>query len=365
MKIAIVSRKFDKVVGGVEKMVLTLAHQMILRGHEVCVISLDHPTATSFYNWPEEVQWIKLGIGDPDTKATFFIRFMRVIRMREVLKKNKIDSAVGFQIGSFALLRLSSLGLNLCCVAAERNAPSLFNYIRHGRVKRFLSNLILATSDVVSVQLESNKYFYPRFIQNKIVITPNPISTSMIYKTDSRIAESHPVILYVGRVTYQKNLEVLVSAMALLPRKAVLRIVGEGDSLPEVLNLAKLLNVSINHFPFSYHLDDYYVSSDLFCLPSRWEGFPNVVGESLAHGLPVVAFEQCAGISSLIYDGINGIRAKGIDDPVELASAIKTALSASWDSSVIRRSIENFDLEFFSNCWESALTRLPRKNVNG
>ena len=355
MNLLIYSRKFDGVVGGVEKMVLTLAEQMSARGHTVTVVSLDNLDAQAFYSWPHKVAWIKLGIGNPDHKASLKTRVIRLLALRQLLDKLKIDTVVGFQIGSFALLRLASSGLQVRTVAAERNAPTLFEFIRYGSYKRVLSNLILSTADAISVQLESNKFFYPKILWSKILITPNPIFASIQYKSDFNKAIKPKVILYVGRVTFQKNLEVLITAVSTLREKPILRIVGDGDSLPTVLSLAKALQVEIELAPFTEDLSPIYLAADIFCLPSRWEGFPNVVGEALAHGLPVVGFDGCAGISSLVEDFKSGIIVPGNDDPKALSEGLSRALSHDWDPFVVRQMIGKFSLGYFSDSWESVL----------
>jgi glycosyltransferase involved in cell wall biosynthesis len=356
LNLLILSRKFDGVVGGVEKMVLTLAKQMSLRGHTVTVVSLDNLNAESFYSWPPEVAWIKLGIGIPDKKATWRIRIKRVVAIRRLLLNLDVDTVVGFQIGSFALLRVASLGVRVRSVAAERNAPTLFNFIRYGKLKRFLSNSVLLTADAISVQLESNKVLYPKMMWPKMHITPNPILTTVQLKKNSSKLRSTKIILYVGRVTFQKNLEVLINAASRLKEKPIIRVIGDGDSLNAVILLARAMKVELDVLPFTENLSSIYSEADVFCLPSRWEGFPNVVGESLAHGLPVVGFAGCAGIPSLVENFKSGVVASGNGDPVTLSEALEQALSYNWDPETVRKTTEKFSLMHFADSWESVLS---------
>jgi len=355
MNLLIFSRKFGGVVGGVEKMVLTLATQMTARGHKVTIVSLDNLDAEAFYSWPSEVAWIKLGIGNPDDKASLKTRVKRLLALRSLLYNLKIDTVVGFQIGSFALIKAASIGVEVRTIAAERNAPTLFNFIQNGKYKRVLSNIILSSADAISVQLESNRAFYPKILQNKILITPNPILASVQYKSSSDIPAKPKTILYVGRVTFQKNLEVLITAISMLKEKPMLRIVGDGESLLGAISLANALRVEIELSPFTQNLSSLYLEADVFCLPSRWEGFPNVVGEALAHGLPVVGFNGCAGISSLVENFKSGIVARGNDDPTALSEALLQALSHAWDPLLVRQAIKKFSIEHFSDSWEYIL----------
>ena len=89
-------------------------------------------------------------------------------------------------------------------------------------------------------------------------------------------------------------------------------------------------------------------------MPSRWEGFPNVVAEALAHGLPVVGFELCSGIPELITNDISGIVAKGMDNSQSLALALKRASMTNFSSLDIQRSINEYSFDQFIRKWEDA-----------
>lgn len=361
MNLVILTRKLGGVVGGVEKMVLLLAKEMQLRGHVVTVVSLDNLVAEAFYDWPVGVSWVKLGIGDVDSTATFRVRIKRILAIRKLLRDQQIDSIVGFQIGSFVLARLASVFSGIKCVAAERNAPTLFEFIKNGRMKRFFSSLALFSADAISVQLEENRGLYPSLLQNKILINHNAILVPKNLR-GPKISQNPKVILYVGRVTFQKNIEVLVNAVSKLGSPTILRIVGSGDSLQTVTLLAKSLHVNLELCEFSNTLEHHYLSADVFCLPSRWEGFPNVVGEALSYGLPVVGFKDCAGMKSLVVHGKTGIVAEGNNDPKSLALALDVALATTWDPTQIRESTKRFSLENFIKSWEATLSP---KGLNG
>ena len=69
MKVAIFSRAFNGIAGGVEKMVIALALELVKRNHEVIVISLDKFDAKPFFKWPKTVTWYPLGIGKFSSKS--------------------------------------------------------------------------------------------------------------------------------------------------------------------------------------------------------------------------------------------------------------------------------------------------------
>ena len=65
-----------------------------------------------------------------------------------------------------------------------------------------------------------------------------------------------------------------------------------------------------------------FESSNIFCMPSKWEGFPNAVAEALAAGLPVVGYAECAGLNQLVVSGYNGVLAEGNGDVASLRDAL-------------------------------------------
>jgi glycosyltransferase involved in cell wall biosynthesis len=69
-------------------------------------------------------------------------------------------------------------------------------------------------------------------------------------------------------------------------------------------------------------VNQYYRSAQLFCLPSRWEGFPNALAEAMSFGLPAVGLAGCAGVNNLIEDGRTGLLV-----PVAEAGGLAEALA--------------------------------------
>ena len=115
-----------------------------------------------------------------------------------------------------------------------------------------------------------------------------------------------PVVLHVGRIAPEKNLEGLIAAFRAIRQRlpgAVLVVVGDGPAsgrlataLPEVILTGPRTGVE---------LAEHYASGDLFVFPSTTETFGNVVTEAMASGLAVVAFDRAAA-GQHIRDGRNG-----------------------------------------------------------
>lgn len=350
MNILIFSRSYSGIAGGVEKVSIDLAGGLFSRGYTVSIVSFDQPLSNSFFRWPIGVNWIRIPIGEANQRNSFRIRLQRLVSLRSILRSQDFDVAVAFQIGSFLPLRIASLGLKTKVIAAERNSPDLFSYIRKGKVKHILANQSLRFAHKVAIQFEEYSKLYPSYLRGKLVVTPNWVQQKHGVIHD-KINETIQ-ILYIGRLSFQKNVQVLLAAMDLLPDQYKLTIIGEGSDLIEIERITARSRNKVKLISNKQNLKPYYVKSNVFCLPSRWEGFPNVLAEALSYGIPIVGFADCSGVKELVQDGINGYKADGMGDPKTLAAAIIKVVDLDLDPNVIKATVEDYTFEKFLDYWE-------------
>jgi glycosyltransferase involved in cell wall biosynthesis len=118
-------------------------------------------------------------------------------------------------------------------------------------------------------------------------------------------------ILFVGRVTGEKQIDVLLKAVALLPAEldAKLEIVGGGDQLRNLQSLAEQLRIADRVTFTGYVTDDElrqaYTRATVFGMPSIAELQSIATMEAMASALPVVAADAMA-LPHLVHDGENG-----------------------------------------------------------
>ncbi|TVR19334.1 MAG: glycosyltransferase [Balneolaceae bacterium] len=124
----------------------------------------------------------------------------------------------------------------------------------------------------------------------------------------------NPKLVFVGRLIHRKGLDLLLEVIHKMKqngRTVELIVVGDGEEKSAYINMAKKFGISSlihfegeqkNPFPFMK-------MADIFVLPSRSEGFPNVLLEAMALGLPVVA-ANCESGPDEILNGKNGLLAK-------------------------------------------------------
>ena len=160
------------------------------------------------------------------------------------------------------------------------------------------------------------------------------------------IEHERPVIGYVGNIRPVKGSDVLIEAMDHLVKQtgnpdAELWIIGSGEIEAQVRARATALGLDsrVRFLGRQPHdaIPRWMSAVDVFCLPSRNEGCPNVILEALASGKPVVA-SRVGGIPELLTDGDNGYLVPS-ENPAALAGALAKALERAWDPEALRGSV--------------------------
>ncbi|MEO8190265.1 MAG: glycosyltransferase family 4 protein [Acidobacteriota bacterium] len=177
-------------------------------------------------------------------------------------------------------------------------------------------------------------------------------------------------ILCVAHLYPRKDVATLLDAMALLPSEARLRVIGTGPERKALLARAAALRlgervVLAGHVPFD-RLAEEYRSADVFCLPSRQEGFGIVFLEAMAAGLPIVAARATA-VPEVVADRECGLLVPPGDAPA-LASALQSVLG---DASLRQRLAESgrrrvtaYDAPLIARKFLAAIAGAPTELAN-
>lgn len=163
-----------------------------------------------------------------------------------------------------------------------------------------------------------------------------PLRTKLGFEAHQRL------VVYLGNLVPEKGPDLLIRALAHLrpDERPQAALVGDGPYEPELRRLAAELGVTdwvrfCGRRPFA-EIPDWLAASDLLCLPSRREGCPNVVLESLASGRPVAA---CAvgGVPEILSNSSGRLVAP--EDPAALGIAMHEILSQTWDPAELRATV--------------------------
>ena len=146
------------------------------------------------------------------------------------------------------------------------------------------------------------------------------------------IADDEPLFAFVGKLRYEKGLDVLLEAVDMLAtRGGAVRLVVAGDG-PGQAAAQRFLDGrdagrAINMLGFTRDVAGVLSAADALVVPSRWEGLPLSVMEAMAAGVPVIA-ARVGGVPELVADGRTGLLVPP-EDPQSLADAIERLASDS------------------------------------
>jgi glycosyltransferase involved in cell wall biosynthesis len=139
--------------------------------------------------------------------------------------------------------------------------------------------------------------------------------------------KERPVILYVGRLSQEKDLTMLFEAFRILNQRGnyQLCIVGDGPLRPQTECFVRTTAHAAyaGMIPYGERLAECYATADVLALPSRNETFGLTILEALASGLPVVAVNQ-GGPTDLLHASVGTLAAPG--DPVDFAEKLARVL---------------------------------------
>lgn len=183
----------------------------------------------------------------------------------------------------------------------------------------------------------------------------HPALRSQAFRETWQADDSTIVLLSVGRLAAEKNLDLIVNTYkALQAAGRSVKLVFAGDGPYRATLKSHCPDAIFMGMCSHAQLALLYANADLFLFPSLTETFGNVTLEALACGTPVLAFD-CAAASELVEDGLNGwlVRSESPEDYIQKAlviTASKNALhqarqfsgerSAQWDWQEIANQVE-------------------------
>lgn len=243
-------------------------------------------------------------------------RLARIRMLRHWLGADRIDVVHAWLFVANAFAWAANRGAPRPLVTSARNCK------RQGRLLDLVNRRAFQASAAIVVNSEdvgtyiAEHYAAPR---ERMRVIYNGIDTQRFHPAADESAIDMPAaVVSVGRLVEQKNHELFLrAARRLLHELPDVRFVIVGDGPLRATLVARASELGIAHrVTFAGErndVDQVLRGAALFWLTSRWEGLPNVVLESLASGVPVVATDV-GGARELIRSGVDGFVVGGDDE---------------------------------------------------
>lgn len=321
MHIAIFSDSYRPYRSGVVRSIDTFAKELRKSGHKVYIF------APSYGEEEKEEDIFRFPSFRAPNFKEFAIAFPWAPGLKDTLRRLKIEVVhvhSPFFLGQLGARAALKLGLPLVCTYHTLYEQYIHYFplapaFARSLVRRYTiwfcnrCHLVIAPSREISSFLQSSG------VRTQVEVLPTGVDLSAFEKADptwlrryTGLGEKAIILLHVGRLGKEKNLEFLLRSFALVWEsipQAHLVLVGSGP-WEKVLRMevAKLGVEEAVHFlgafPFE-EMPNIYRGADLFVFSSMTETQGLVIAEAKAAGLPVVAI-SAYGVKDMVQDGVDG-----------------------------------------------------------
>ena len=349
MKILMLTWEYPpRIVGGIARVVHDLSKRLIKDGHEVTVITYRDGNVPEYENDKGvEVYRVDNYMIHPNNFIDWIMQlnFNMIAKATEVINKEGGFDVIHAHdwLVTYAAKSLKQ-SFNLPMVATIHATEAGRNSGIHDDTQRYINDTEwLLTYEATEVIVNSN--YMKGHVQglfglpfDKISVIPNGINLNNFtgidrdYDFRRRFAmDNEKIILYVGRLVYEKGVQHLISAMPKILENyhdSKLVIAGKGGMIDELKSQVESMGLS-NKVYFTGYLNKkevqkMYKCADVAVFPSTYEPFGIVALEAMLAGIPTVV-SDIGGLNEIVEHGVNGMKSY-TGNPNSIADSVLSLL---------------------------------------
>jgi glycosyltransferase involved in cell wall biosynthesis len=308
--------------GGTEGVGSFVANGMADRGHRVSVYTFDDNHGPSLWQLNSS---IKLRTLAENTKPE------SITQMLLELQVDRPDVIIGLHMNrEFLRYTYAAWKLDIPIVLSEHINPEYPRKI--GTFGEHERTAIFSGANRIHLLIDDFRCSLPEYLHHRIKVIHNSVRLPATMAEPG--APQSKTILTVARLVPRKRIDLLISAFACIFKTHPdweLQIAGYGADEGDLKKLARSLGVNksvkfLGQVDNTYEL---YERAAIFALPSETEGFPLTVIEAMAHGLPVVGFDDCAGLNQQAVHQMTGLLAPRHDREAALVEALRQLMDSA------------------------------------
>ena len=305
MRIAYVTPFYHPVVGGVEEVARKIAEYIASKGHEVYVVTYNRLRESGKCSLPQkevinEVEVIRV---EPDFTWSYGTYSSKIPKVLEELRPDLVHVHVWRHPHVFQVAKLK--GRLKFKAVIHTHAPfhrlsqlDLTTWLYH-RIVDHIEKGVLREYDAIIALTPYEKNLLIRKLgvkDDKIRVIPNGIDDripGITNTTEAKTINGNHVVLYVGRISRSKNIDLLIKAMRILMRKKVVKLVlaGPDENLVDKLKrYSRKNNIDFHYIGQVSEVKKYKLYSEctIFAHPTVYEAFGITPLEAQAFGKPCV-----------------------------------------------------------------------------
>ncbi|MFP6677840.1 MAG: glycosyltransferase family 4 protein [Pirellulaceae bacterium] len=297
--------------GGAERVVADLANTWVSAGRCVTLVTMTD-SKSDRYDVSPEVRRVALALDRPSKTLWQGIwnNWRRVRAIRRALRESGAELAISF---------VDRMNITTLCAADRLKIPVVVcerTDYRHHSIGKFWDRQRrrwYPTAATLVVQTEEVAGDARDWLTSvPIEVIPNAVPQSAITSSPRVQSGAARTITWIGRMAEEKGVAELIDAFGLAARDLpdwTLALVGDGPLRGSLEARVNELNVGdqVQFHGWQRDLGEVYDRTTFFALPSRYEGFPNVLLECMARGIPAISFDCPSGPRAIIRDNVDGL----------------------------------------------------------
>lgn len=318
-------------MGGIERTTTVKANWLVQNGHQVILFLPEQAGKEVYYELDPRVKLYPMDT-KPLGKRNIFQRLIDKQRaykrlykaLSQIIKVEQPDIAICTDAEKYPILPIimdkgrTLVEFHTSREVADYGTPLKEKLMGYNRVTRFIAHKLRIGGGwnriawhyygklIVLTQRDKNYWQKILGVKN-IVAIPNPLP----FTNPRQSSCTNKIVLAIGRFCDQKNFSDLLEIWSITANNIsgwTLKLVGDGEykeTLISQINHLKL-NGSIQIEPATLDIEPHYSEASIFCMTSKFEGFPMTLLEAQATGLPIVSYNCPCGPSEIVEDGVTG-----------------------------------------------------------
>jgi glycosyltransferase involved in cell wall biosynthesis len=335
--------------GGAQRVCVNIANALIDNNWEVSLIVLNLSNSVYHDQLNSEIKLINLGVNHTRVALIHLMNYFKRVDNNLIVTFDYELSIISILLKIIFRYNIKILVRNINTFSQVLNSStSLWTRL----YAKFVLRNLFGKADYFINQCQEMQddllKYYPEILNRTCVIN-NPVSQEIIDFHSSVGINGHPkenYILFIGRLENQKaphKAILIFSKIAECYPDLRLKIVGTGRLEYDLKKYAQSLGLlgRIDFIGFQKDVIKYYLMAKATILTSIYEGFPNVLIESISLGTPVVSFNCPSGIGDIVIDGENGFIAQN-NNVEDFVSKLTFLIESEFDREKVRKTAARF-----------------------
>ena len=291
--------------GGATKILIRVINYLLTKNIEISLFSSN----ASYKDFINSKKLTIKGSNIKNKSRLYFNLITTINLLKFLIRNNEKITIFSFQSHLPAII-LAKLFKKKIII---RNSEEIFGATKyadkkvHACITLLLKIIFYNLADtIIAISTKSKKSLEKILInKDKVKLIYNPYLLNNNKFKEKNKNKNFFNILCVGRLTKQKNFLLVIKAINELTKKypkIILTIVGDG---PLKRDLIKIANKNIKFLNWTNNTKKYFLKSDLFILPSYYEGLPNALIEAAYYSIPSISTD-CSGAKDILSNNKGG-----------------------------------------------------------